>query len=58
MSVRESATIQTFPLDFEFVGRMGSAYRQVGNAVPVRLAEAFGREISRVSSNIDAGVVG
>ena len=38
MSVRESASIQTFPLHFRFKGRMGSAYRQVGNAVPVKLA--------------------
>ena len=35
MSVRESATIQTFPLDFEFLGGMNSCYRQVGNALPV-----------------------
>jgi DNA (cytosine-5)-methyltransferase 1 len=39
MSVRESAIIQTFPLDFEFVGKTNSMYRQVGNAVPVLLAE-------------------
>ena len=38
MSVRESAAIQTFPLNFRFIGHMGSAYRQVGNAVPVEFA--------------------
>jgi len=43
MSVRESATVQTFPLDFKFMGRMGSAYRQVGNAVPVKLGYALGK---------------
>ncbi len=38
MSVRESALIQTFPIDFEFFGKTNSMYRQVGNAVPVDLA--------------------
>ena len=41
MSIREQATIQTFPDDFEFVGQMNSCYRQVGNAVPV----LFGRHL-------------
>jgi DNA (cytosine-5)-methyltransferase 1 len=51
MSVREQATIQTFPLDFEFEGRMNSCYRQVGNAVPVAFARRLGEQlaISRVS---------
>jgi DNA (cytosine-5)-methyltransferase 1 len=42
MTVREQALIQTFPIEFEFVGSMSSCYRQIGNAVPVKLAEAFG----------------
>lgn len=47
MSVRESASVQTFPLDFEFAGKLNSMYRQVGNAVPVVLAERIGNEIMR-----------
>lgn len=43
MSVRESAIIQTFPATFEFVGKTNSMYRQVGNAVPVLLAERVAR---------------
>tara|TARA_B110000908_G_scaffold172552_1_gene240711 strand:+ start:1861 stop:2772 length:912 start_codon:yes stop_codon:yes gene_type:complete len=43
MTVREQAIIQTFPLGFEFKGSMTSGYRQIGNAVPVKLAQAFGR---------------
>ncbi|NOH82553.1 DNA cytosine methyltransferase [Vibrio sp. 03-59-1] len=39
MSIRESALIQTFPIDFEFFGSMTSCYRQVGNAVPVHFAQ-------------------
>jgi DNA (cytosine-5)-methyltransferase 1 len=38
-TVRESARIQTFPDDYEFHGSWGEAMRQLGNAVPVRLAE-------------------
>lgn len=42
MSVRESATMQSFPLHYHFHGKLGSAYRQVGNAVPVQLGFALG----------------
>ena len=50
LTIRESAAIQTFPDDFEFVGAMNSCYRQIGNAVPVRFAEFLGRELSRLES--------
>jgi DNA (cytosine-5)-methyltransferase 1 len=43
MSVRESAVIQTFPLEFAFCGKTNSMYRQVGNAVPVLLATHVAR---------------
>lgn len=45
ISVREAAALQTFPDDFHFVGRIKSATRQVGNAVPVLLAQAVGAAI-------------
>ncbi|MDE9580489.1 DNA cytosine methyltransferase [Citrobacter koseri] len=48
MSVRESATIQTFPLDYEFVGSMTSCYRQVGNAVPVLFAESLAKSLKNI----------
>lgn len=38
MSVRECAIIQTFPDDFIFYGSLGNMYKQIGNAVPVLLA--------------------
>jgi DNA (cytosine-5)-methyltransferase 1 len=50
MSVRESAVIQTFPVDFEFVGSMGSMYRQVGNAVPVLFAKQLGRKLKQLET--------
>jgi DNA (cytosine-5)-methyltransferase 1 len=44
-TVRESARIQTFPDDYVFSGSWTEAMRQIGNAVPVRLAEAIGNSI-------------
>lgn len=38
MSCRELATIQSFPVDYEFIGNRSSVYRQIGNAVPPLLA--------------------
>ncbi|WP_311877561.1 DNA cytosine methyltransferase [Microbacterium forte] len=52
MSVRESATIQCFPDDFRFIGRLGSAYRQVGNAVPVKLGRAIGLSLMSSEENL------
>ena len=40
MTVRELASIQSFPVDFCFHGSRTDCYRQIGNAVPVKLAEA------------------
>lgn len=45
LSVEEWARIQTFPDDWEFVGKMYSKYRQIGNAVPVELAKSVGEMI-------------
>lgn len=42
-TVREYARIQTFPDKWVFKGGLSSQYRQIGNAVPVKLAQAIGR---------------
>lgn len=44
-SVRESARLQTFPDDFLFHGSWTETMRQLGNAVPVTLAEIVARSI-------------
>jgi DNA (cytosine-5)-methyltransferase 1 len=41
-TVRESARLQTFPDWYELHGSWSEAMRQLGNAVPVRLAEVIG----------------
>lgn len=51
MSVRESAIIQTFPLDFEFSGSMGRMYRQIGNAVAVLFAKKIGEEFAKIEQS-------
>lgn len=46
MSCRELATIQSFPLDYEFQGNRSSVYRQIGNAVPVLLGYAVAKQFN------------
>lgn len=48
LTIRESASVQTFPEDFHFVGTMNSCYRQIGNAVPVLFARKLGDELMRL----------
>ncbi len=43
MTVDEAHLLQTFPKDYCFVGKQSSVFRQIGNAVPCKLAEAVAR---------------
>ena len=47
LSPREAARIQTFPDDFVLTGAQNQWYAQVGNAVPVKLAEVIGTAIMK-----------
>ncbi len=44
-SIRESARLQTFPDDYVFHGTWTESMRQLGNAVPVALAEVVAKSI-------------
>ena len=50
-TVREYARIQSFPDSWEFSGSIGAQYKQIGNAVPVKLAECIGKQIVSALSN-------
>jgi DNA (cytosine-5)-methyltransferase 1 len=45
LRIREYARIQSFDDSYEFIGSMASKYKQIGNAVPVNLAYAIGKQI-------------
>ncbi|MEV7865281.1 DNA cytosine methyltransferase [Streptomyces sp. NPDC088124] len=47
ITLREAATLQTFPTDYDFQGDYGSIERQIGNAVPVRMATVLGMAVRR-----------
>lgn len=44
-TVREAARIQTFPDDYHLSGAWGECMRQIGNAVPVSLAEVVAQSV-------------
>ena len=51
LSIREYARIQQFPEEWVFTGTVASQYRQIGNAVPVGLAEQIGKAIIAAADN-------
>jgi DNA (cytosine-5)-methyltransferase 1 len=51
LTIREAARIQTFPDHFRFAGPPTAAFKQIGNAVPPRLARAVGSAVSQLLSD-------
>jgi len=51
LTVREGARIQTFPDNFIFTGKKLQQFKQVGNAVPVKLAYAVSIGIKTMLNN-------
>jgi DNA (cytosine-5)-methyltransferase 1 len=55
LTVRMTATLQGFPVEWEFAGRKTAAYRQIGNALPPAVADALGSAIARAFELADDG---
>lgn len=53
LSYKEAAAIQTFPRGMVFCGDLTSKYKQIGNAVPVKLAEVVAGEVYRILADIE-----
>jgi len=51
ITIREAARLQTFDDDFKFVGSAVQVAKQIGNAVPVGLAEAIARHLKSTLFN-------
>lgn len=45
LTIKECAAIQTFPENYQFSGRKTKQYKQIGNAVPCKFAEAIASAI-------------
>jgi len=56
ISVGEAAAIQEFPSDWIFSGNTTAKFRQVGNAVPIRLGRIAGEVVHQLLEQISEGV--
>lgn len=48
ITIREAALLQSFPLDYEFLGSDSYCYKMIGNAVPVDFARKIAEAIIKV----------
>lgn len=53
ISLREAAALQSFSDDYQFFGSFAHIARQIGNAVPVRLAEQLGSSVITAANTIE-----
>jgi DNA (cytosine-5)-methyltransferase 1 len=52
ISLREAAALQTFPDGYVFFGSNNHIALQIGNSVPVRLAEELGRRLIELKKEV------
>lgn len=52
ITIREAALLQTFPMDFDFVGSDAYCFKMIGNAVPVLFAKNIAISIINVLERI------
>jgi DNA (cytosine-5)-methyltransferase 1 len=45
ITIREAALLQSFPMDFEFIGSNAYCFKIIGNAVPVSFAKEIAHAI-------------
>ena len=48
ITMREAALLQSFPIDYEFLGSTAYAFKMIGNAVPVLFAKTIGEAVCSV----------
>ncbi|WP_297944792.1 DNA cytosine methyltransferase [uncultured Campylobacter sp.] len=48
ITMREAALLQTFPMDYEFLGSSVYVFKMIGNAVPVLLANKIAIAIANI----------
>lgn len=53
LTVGECAAIQGFPENWIFSGRTSDKYKQIGNAVPLKLGEIAGQSVSNLLTRIE-----
>ena len=48
ITIREAAMLQTFPMDFDFIGSNPYCFKMIGNAVPVLFAKSIAKAVHNV----------
>lgn len=56
LTIKECMRIQTFPEEYDFAGKKSAVYRQIGNAVPCRLAEVVGRTVGDILTTAESNI--
>ena len=55
ITIREAALLQSFPMDYEFLGSNAYCFKMIGNAVPVLFAKAIAKAVREVLSGKNSG---